>query len=1364
MQVSTNGVNAYVVHDNIDAHYTLFYDDNFKAVTCRGWNNPQQGNWQDDYAITLTDGDRTFGFMRESLSPDQLRVNGQDFDLRQGRALVLNPDGTARQLPLFPSLAVAQKADVLASLVQAALTPPNLSFGPVIERVTAVGNKVVIEGQAPAGGQIAFYSGSAITNGWSSSFPQAGRFTATLEQNSQGLQCRVQSESGTAVLMQADQKTIGDIKLSDGELHLYGGKPHQAPDGTWSANIGLLIRKPGSLAIPLRVSLSAAAAPALGFGPVMEQTLPMGDNDGPTQWLNLDTGVRVEKPRGWWLTQAVNQKERNTLPGLGFSTNELGLDATAIGLVFLGTIPSSKWDAASAGSIAAEMERQVSEHLVNSRSPLGDSMIMAAADAKLPKTYLFKTPKRTIGLLQITGFTENPPGVKLRYKLVRPPASASAPNKGFIRKFGTYSLDGNGGGLALTPSTGGRVSFALTTVEGASRENVSLPDFFKQDGWFVYVESAERVWIFDGIRQLDVVAPDGRYSAGDLGVRALCPAAVWDAVPETVRKFYRETQNTGFSRDLGEPQKAAFGSVVERVVTNFPFRARFQEGSVELLGISEFQRCTNPALGVTHDQSSHPTNKPWWQPNGLPLNRSFRVLSGSFNAPGRDIYELALKVDAQNNSLPNVKMESLPNARCYPAGISGGGWANRPEDRVFKLTLSCDSGLKQAAFRVGVAVGPWQTMHKFDFSSGATSGGEWGSTLCSVVTAGNEVVVTCNYEQQPGCQMQLVALGPKGEIEPERQGPSQGVGKNYSETLVFNMEVIKDAALYLQRRPYQWVEFRDVSLHPGYQTEVKVKDGEDGNQPPVTSSRPNETSGFSFGPVVERTMTSVFGGQTNLQFLDFETGRFHQPPPELAKELRSAVGEAGNGNLKRPSSVVYDWLKQTGVDAVAGNLESETELWFIDRSYAGHRTPPLSGPFDSVVAEKISSQPMPTPGIYDPLQMHRAPLQRWHYDDKADIIEFRTREGNAGILEVAGLTENPRGVKVRYKLVQNIGATAKPVSMPPTAASTPGFGPVMMQLVQSGEAETNVFLNLDTGELLTPPKDLRALFREPYLSRITWQRNSDARAEKMQAWARNNGAHLMVSSDAVMPERLEIREVAALPMNVGSNAGRLPFDFDRTDAKYLMERFQPMLDSTLESHDRMKTIWRLQPEFDPALVARRDTYCFKTRKGSVGVLQILNTEQNPRGVRVRYKLMQKQAAQPVVESAMPTDGVYFTYTGDMTTVLELNGGRFRYWVESDVKEPDEPEYPLSGPFHTTADTVALLHEQCSQPTWTFRSIDGHLTLWRPDALAIPAADRQWNMPMLTRYGSGSILISSNKRAEELWERRGAPSLGEESPK
>jgi Tfp pilus assembly protein PilE len=48
---------------------------------------------------------------------------------------------------------------------------------------------------------------------------------------------------------------------------------------------------------------------------------------------------------------------------------------------------------------------------------------------------------------------------------------------------------------------------------------------------------------------------------------------------------------------------------------------------------------------------------------------------------------------------------------------------------------------------------------------------------------------------------------------------------------------------------------------------------------------------------------------------------------------------------------------------------------------------------------------------------------------EVETYEFQTREGNRGVLQVMGLTENPRGVKIRYKLMRKtIGSPAPPQS------------------------------------------------------------------------------------------------------------------------------------------------------------------------------------------------------------------------------------------------------------------------------------------------------------------------------------------------
>ena len=189
------------------------------------------------------------------------------------------------------------------------------------------------------------------------------------------------------------------------------------------------------------------------------------------------------------------------------------------------------------------------------------------------------------------------------------------------------------------------------------------------------------------------------------------------------------------------------------------------------------------------------------------------------------------------------------------------------------------------------------------------------------------------------------------------------------------------------------------------------------------------------------------------------------------------------------------------------------------------------------------------------------------------------------------------------------------------------FGPVTMRAIQSVETGTNLFLNLDTGQLLTPPEDIRALFNESYATRNSWELHDDPRALKMHEWLRNTGANLMVGDGGRGSEQLEIREAAAFPPNVISNNVVVPFGFDQADANYLATRLQPMLDSLLNEHQRNKTIWALQPGFDPRLNARQDSFCFKTSKGALGILQIVNAENNPAGVRIRYKLVQSTGPQ-----------------------------------------------------------------------------------------------------------------------------------------
>ena len=63
---------------------------------------------------------RSFSYLRQSSTPQMLGVNGEEFDLRRGEVIVLNDEGRAEQLRIFPSLAEARNPVTVATLVDRA--------------------------------------------------------------------------------------------------------------------------------------------------------------------------------------------------------------------------------------------------------------------------------------------------------------------------------------------------------------------------------------------------------------------------------------------------------------------------------------------------------------------------------------------------------------------------------------------------------------------------------------------------------------------------------------------------------------------------------------------------------------------------------------------------------------------------------------------------------------------------------------------------------------------------------------------------------------------------------------------------------------------------------------------------------------------------------------------------------------------------------------------------------------------------------------------------------------------------------------------------------------------------------------------
>jgi hypothetical protein len=173
----------------------------------------------------------------------------------------------------------------------------------------------------------------------------------------------------------------------------------------------------------LELAKAAAAAQRFTFGPVIERVVYDPDDDPHNILLDLDSGRMMDSPVPWpdasaarteWQTalQAVREAaEREGMDALGDASGA-SLSVFGLAVVRVGPDDFDKITAASVRAHAALAGRELQDQTLTVTNP--------------PATFWFKTSAGATGLLQVTGFTENPRAVKLRYKLTQPSVPAAA--------------------------------------------------------------------------------------------------------------------------------------------------------------------------------------------------------------------------------------------------------------------------------------------------------------------------------------------------------------------------------------------------------------------------------------------------------------------------------------------------------------------------------------------------------------------------------------------------------------------------------------------------------------------------------------------------------------------------------------------------------------------------------------------------------------------------------------------------------------------------------------------------------------------------------------------------------------------------
>ncbi len=160
-----------------------------------------------------------------------------------------------------------------------------------------------------------------------------------------------------------------------------------------------------------------SASPELAFGPVIERTLT-ADPGLPPTFLRLHDGSLVFPPTvsttqsanafaDWWRSTQAD------FMAAVMEKKHLLVTLENDGAKFA-PIQGDKWDGATVAELADSLKNGTSLQAV---AEGGIISYVLSEPVLLPATFAVESRTGETGLLQITGFTENPCGVKIRYKL-----------------------------------------------------------------------------------------------------------------------------------------------------------------------------------------------------------------------------------------------------------------------------------------------------------------------------------------------------------------------------------------------------------------------------------------------------------------------------------------------------------------------------------------------------------------------------------------------------------------------------------------------------------------------------------------------------------------------------------------------------------------------------------------------------------------------------------------------------------------------------------------------------------------------------------------------------------------------------------
>ena len=344
--------------------------------------------------------------------------------------------------------------------------------------------------------------------------------------------------------------------------------------------------------------------------------------------------------------------------------------------------------------------------------------------------------------------------------------------------------------------------------------------------------------------------------------------------------------------------------------------------------------------------------------------------------------------------------------------------------------------------------------------------------------------------------------------------------------------------------------------------------------------------------------------------LDFDTGRaFSQ-----YEGLEAADWGPPEFGLRASS-----WSRRNGIDVrCQGPLHGDDlQLWLIDDSRWGTLETEIQKGTPLELGREATSE----------MARFDETSTDFKYDELATFL-FTTREGGQGIVQVFPKIRMPTGIESGtgcVRLPKRELAAVPPLDQPARetpSARLPGkpFAKIVTLTLELPAEGRECLLDLETGRKAVPAKSLK-----PDELANPWSLH---RNEQFTRWRRDQGIDVFCYAAA-----------AANPAGMAKAASGSKLIFSLIGLEMIERRILPQSFNQLTVEDARQILDRTpENKSSPAwmkigvsLAEHPDTFAFKTREGTVGLLQIETVENEPGKLSVRYRLERRDRIPAIID-------------------------------------------------------------------------------------------------------------------------------------